>query len=611
MGETATDVNSPLRYTVAPALPEGLALDSATRVITGTPTEVSATKSYTLTATDVDGDRTTLGFRLGVEENTQPAFAADAAAAWTWTEDRAVSQVLPAASGGNQTLTYTLTGPGASSTLSLPQGLAWDAATRTISGTPTVDAAEAGYSLTVADRDGDDETLAVAITVEPRAPDAATGVSAASAVGALTVSWTAAAKADGYRIQWKSGTESYAPATRQATVSGNASTTYTITGLQAGREYTVRVISKRAGAPDGAASAEATGTPTNLTMALSSTPISESGGVATVTAHLAAALGTPVTVTVSAAPGTNAAADDFTLSGTTLTIAAGKTASVGTVTIAAVDDEVDSVVDGSVAGKRVRVSGVSSGAANPPALTLTITEDDDAALVLDPALPGAADGLWLTADEGATATFTVKLATQPTGAVTVTVASADDGEGKLSSGAGAPAASTALTFTAGDWNTAQTVTLTAVADQIDDGDVDYRLTLDPGGASTDAYAKLATVEAKARTVDVDEAGISISKTALTIGESTGHQRPADALHRGAGEQADGERDGDGDERQPERRAGLPVRRGLRAVADADLHPGQLEHGAAAGRAGAARRAGRGRRAGHVHAGPGERGRRRL
>ena len=520
VGETATDVNSPLTYTVTPALPEGLALDAATRAITGTPTEVSAAKSYTLTATDVDGDRTTLGFRLGVEEDVQPAFAADAAAAWTWTEDRAVSQILPAASGGNQTLTYALTGPGASSTLSLPQGLAWDAATRTISGTPTAEAAEAGYSLKVADRDGDDETLAVAITVEPRAPDAATGVSAASAVGALKVSWTAAAKADGYRIQWKSGTESYAPATRQATVSGNASTTYAITGLRAGREYTVRVISTRTGAPDGAASAEATGTPTNLTMALSSASISESGGVATVTAHLAAALGNPTTITVSAAPGTNAAADDFTLSGTTLTIASGKTASAGTVTIAAVDDEIDSVVDGSAAGKRVRVSGASSGAANPPALTLNIEEDDDAALVLAPALPGSGNAPWLAADEGATATFTVKLASQPTGAVTVTAASADDGEGKLSSGAGAPAASTALTFTAGDWNTAQTVTLTAVADRIDDGDVDYRLTLDPGGASTDAYAKLATLEAKARTVDVDEAGISISKTALTIGEST-------------------------------------------------------------------------------------------
>ena len=57
--------------------------------------------------------------------------------------------------------------------------------------------------------------------------------------------------------------------------------------------------------------------------------------------------------------------------------------------------------------------------------------------------------------EGAAGTYTVVLDTQPTGNVTVTPASGD---------AGAVTVSAALTFTAANWSTAQTVTVTAVQD---------------------------------------------------------------------------------------------------------------------------------------------------
>ena len=237
------------------------------------------------------------------------------------------------------------------------------------------------------------------------------------------------------------------------------------------------------------------------------------------TAHLTVPLSTATTVTVSATAGTNAAADDFTLSSpATLIIAAGVTASTGTVTITAVDDDVDSLVDDGVSGKNVVVSGVSSGMGNPADLNLLITEDDAAALVLNPALPADANDPWLTVAEGETATFTVALASEPTANATVAVSSGDDGEGKVSSGGGAPAASTTLTFTASNWNAAQTVTLTGAADDAVDGDEDYRLTLDPSGASTDAYDALATVTANARTTNVDAAGLVLSKSALTVTE---------------------------------------------------------------------------------------------
>ena len=77
----------------------------------------------------------------------------------------AASLQLPAASGGDATVSHALTGPGAVTTLSLPQGLSWNAATRTISGTPAAAAAAATYTWTATDGDGDTAQLSFAVTV--------------------------------------------------------------------------------------------------------------------------------------------------------------------------------------------------------------------------------------------------------------------------------------------------------------------------------------------------------------------------------------------------------------------------------------------------------------
>ena len=72
----------------------------------------------------------------------------------------------------------------------------------------------------------------------------------------LTVSWDVATDAGGYKVQWKSGAESF-DSSRQETAAG---TSYTITGLTAGTTYTVRVIATRSNA-DGQPSLEVTGIP--------------------------------------------------------------------------------------------------------------------------------------------------------------------------------------------------------------------------------------------------------------------------------------------------------------------------------------------------------------
>ena len=105
--------------------------------------------------------------------------------------------------------------------------------------------------------------------------------------------------------------------------------------------------------------AEATGTITDnddpptptLALALS---IGENGGSTTVTASLNHPSSQATTVTVTSAAVAPAVAADFTQSGTTLTIAAGLLTSTGTVTLAAVNNDVDA------APKEVTVSGTAS-----------------------------------------------------------------------------------------------------------------------------------------------------------------------------------------------------------------------------------------------------------
>ena len=88
---------------------------------------------------------------------------------------------------------------------------------------------------------------AVAFVAVPRAANAhpgpsgkPTGVKVTGGwhIGSLRVSWNAPALAESYWVQWKSGSQSYGDPARQARVWG---TSHTLTGLDMGTEYDVRV----------------------------------------------------------------------------------------------------------------------------------------------------------------------------------------------------------------------------------------------------------------------------------------------------------------------------------------------------------------------------------
>ena len=100
-------------------------------------------------------------------------------------------------------------------------------------------------------------------------------------------------------------------------------------------------------------------------------------------------------------------------------------------------------------------------------------------------------------EAGSAATFTVVLDTQPSSNVVLTVVSADTGEATVSP--------TPLTFTTGDWNTPQTVTVTGVDDSVDDGNQDTTITIAvDDGNSDNAFDGLADQTVTATTTDNDD-----------------------------------------------------------------------------------------------------------
>jgi hypothetical protein len=122
-------------------------------------------------------------------------------------------------------------------------------------------------------------------------------------------------------------------------------------------------------------------------------------------------------------------------------------------------------------------------------LPMTNTDIDIAGFIINPA-----SGL-ITTEAGGTATFTVRLNTQPTANVTLGLSSNDLTEGTVS-----PAS---LTFTNGNWNTAQTVTVTGVNDILTDGDIVFSI-VTAGATSTDPnYSSL------------NPADVSVTNTDLT------------------------------------------------------------------------------------------------
>ena len=250
------------------------------------------------------------------------------------------------------------------------------------------------------------------------------------------------------------------------------------------------------------------GTP-SVTLVLMPTTINESGATnsSTVTATLSGESSATVTVEVSV-PNT---APVTLSSNTTLTIAAGSKASTGTVTITAVDNDVDAP------NASVVVSGKSSGGgiANPGNQTLTITDDEGTPTVTLMLMPSTINESGATNSSTVTATLSGKSNT----AVTLTVAAA----------AGADTVARdftlsnnkTLTIAAGATTSTGAVKITAVNNNVDapNKSVTVSATASGGGVANPDNQTLTITDD-----DAAPSGITLSVSPVTVGEGDGLTR---------------------------------------------------------------------------------------
>ena len=118
-----------------------------------------------------------------------------------------------------------------------------------------------------------------------------------------------------------------------------------------------------------------------------------------------------------------------------------------------------------------------------------------------------------TTEAGGDGTFTVKLNTEPTENVSFTleIDSGDLTEGEITS-------STTLTFTPLNWDQNQTITLSGLDDEIDDGNIVYQINISNASSADPKYNAQFATSVSATNVDDDASGFVVTPVSLTTSE---------------------------------------------------------------------------------------------
>ena len=155
--DTATNTGGAVTvYSVSPALPSGLVLDTVTGRISGTPSGVSASANYTVTATGPGGSGNSV-VSIAIQD-TNPVVSYRNTPV-IYARNVAIAPDSVNSTGGSVTH-YSVTP-------ALPAGLVLDTITGVISGTPTATSLAANYAVTYSGPGGSDITLVNIRVVAP------------------------------------------------------------------------------------------------------------------------------------------------------------------------------------------------------------------------------------------------------------------------------------------------------------------------------------------------------------------------------------------------------------------------------------------------------------
>ena len=249
-----------------------------------------------------------------------------------------------------------------------------------------------------------------------------------------------------------------------------------------------------------------------FTLSKTTASVSEAGGTDSFTVVLADQPSSDVVLSVVSAD-----TGEVAVSPAQLTFTNGNWDTGQTVTTTGVDDPAS---DGSQT-TAVTVSVVDGSSDNAfdsladQTVSVTTSDDDSPGVSVT-----ASDGSTSTTESGSTDTFTVVLNTQPSSDVVISVTSVDTGEATVS-----PAQ---LTFTASNWDTGQTVTVTGVDDTAVDGNQNTTITLAVVDASSDdAYDPVVDVTVSVTNTDNDVSVVTTTTT--TAAPTTTTAPPAETL----------------------------------------------------------------------------------
>ncbi|GAP95481.1 Ig-like domain-containing protein [Leptolyngbya sp. NIES-2104] len=443
-------------------LPKWLSFNATTREFSGTPPQnFNGTLALEVTATDAGGLSATSPFNLVIAAvNDAPVVANPIADQFT-REGATFSFAVPANSFSDvdsATLTYTATKADGTA---LPDWLTFDAATRTFSGTPTsadggsfdvkvrasdgslsaedtfklsiagVSITESGGSTAIAEG-GVGDFYTVVLDTQPTSNVTLTLNSGTQTIGSpTTLTFTAA--------NWNIPQTVVVTAVDDNAVEGDHSGTLSYTAASSDTNYS------------GIAIAPVTATITDndtsglvITQSNGGTAVTEGGATDTYTVQLSSRPTSNVTVNISGS--------QVGVNKTSLTFTAANWNVPQVVTVNAVNDP---IAEGAHTGTitHTTVSSDANYSNQTSQLTANIIDNDTAGISIV-----QSNGNTAVTEGGATDTFTIALTSQPVADVTV------------SFGTGTQLSAIApITFTAANWNTPRTVTVSAINDSAIEG----------------------------------------------------------------------------------------------------------------------------------------------